>query len=66
MLALLQSTYLKEYFNALEGIKIKNSLQFLKNVPHLLHPSIRIMNISFNNISNISFILDVLPNENSL
>jgi Leucine-rich repeat (LRR) protein len=66
MLALLQSTYLKEYFNALEGIKIRNSLPFLKNVGHLLHPAIRIMNISFNSISNINFILDALPNHNSL
>lgn len=62
MLALLQSTYLKEYFNALEGIKIRNSLQFLKNVSSLFHQGIRILNISHNNISNISFILDSLPN----
>jgi Leucine-rich repeat (LRR) protein len=66
MFALLQSTYLKEYFNALEGIKIKNSLHFLKSSSHLFHQGIRILNISHNNISNINFILDALPNENSL
>ena len=32
MLALLQSIYLKEYFNALEGIRIKNSLPFLNTL----------------------------------
>jgi hypothetical protein len=66
MVALLQSTSLKEYFNALEGIKIHNSPPFLKNITHLLHPGIRILNITNNSLQNLNFFTDSLPPENAL
>lgn len=66
MLALLQSTYLKEYFMALEGLKVKNSFPFLKNITHLLHPTLRIINFSYNSLSSANFLADSLPSDNAL
>jgi hypothetical protein len=65
MQALLQSTYLREYFNALEGIKIHHSAPFFKSVAPLLHPAIRIINITANNLTQLDFLKD-LPPENTL
>lgn len=61
MQALLQSTYLREYFNALEGVKIHHSAPFFKSVAPLLHPAIRILNISANSLTQLDFLKDIPP-----
>lgn len=66
MSALLQSTYLREYFSALEGLKVTNSLPFLKNITHLLNPTLRVLNLSSNCISSPSILSDSLSRDNLL
>lgn len=48
MTALLQSAYMKEYFSALEGLKVDNSPHLLRALVPLFSPLLRLLNLAHN------------------
>jgi hypothetical protein len=52
---------MKEYFYALEGIKIENSPNLYKNICPFFHQNIRILNVSYNQIKNVEIFINNLP-----
>jgi hypothetical protein len=66
MAVLLQSTQMKEYFSAIEGIKIEHSPSLYQSVRPLIHSHIKILNISKNNITNLDEVLRELGDPNDL
>lgn len=57
---LLQSTYMRDFLFALEGLKIDNSPYLYQNIKPYLHAGIRILNISNNNLNSLTDILQEL------
>ena len=57
---------MKEYFNCMEGIKIEEILRVVGYIPGFIHGRMRIVNISNNDIANISFFTDGLPTNNAI
>ncbi len=63
---LLQSSYMHDFLLALAGVKIYNSPSLFHNIKSLLHPAIKIINISKNNISSLQEAFKDMPDNNSL